>query len=643
MNKREQAATKGPVTIPAADLTRFVPMTLAEIEARGWDGIDVLLLSGDAHVDHPSFGVPLLARLLIQHGYRVGIVAQPTFPGMRLDHAGTLASWDQTLAQLQQLGRPRLFAGLSSGVVDSMLNNYTANRRRRSEDDYAPGGKGGRRPDEAVLVYSRMLRKAFPDLPLVIGGVEASLRRLVHYDYWKNAVRRSIVAKAEADLLVFGMAETALVAITDILATAQRDAEFDPIPALHELRGVAYATDRRGAESVEGRLQLPGFAELRRDKKTFARCFRYIEREANPHCGRPLVQNQGKDATGRDRFVVVRPAALPLACTELDALYALPFTREPHPIYLAQARAEHGDEESARAAARIPAAEAIRFSVTVNRGCFGGCAFCGLGLHQGKTVQSRSADSVLGELRDLSKREDFTGAVSDLGGPTANMYGLDCRKPEVQKKCRRASCLHPDICKHLDTDHGAQIALLEKAENIPGIKQVRIASGVRYDLALQDQAYLRRLIRHHVGGQLKVAPEHVDDEVLALMRKPGVEVFERFIEAFERESKKAGKEQYLVPYFIGSLPGSSAERMTKVRNWLQSRRWKVQQVQDFVPLPMTRAGVMYWTGLDPDTLKPVPVPKTSGERRRQRELMQPERKGTPRSPRLKKQRKKERR
>ncbi len=608
-------------------LCDFVPMTREEIDARGWEALDVLLISGDAHVDHPSFGVPLLARLLLDRGYRVAIVAQPPYPGSRAHGTDGPATREHGLAALRALGTPRLFVGIGTGVVDSMVNNYTANRRRRSDDSYAPGGQGGRRPDDAARVYAALARAAFPELPVVLGGVEASLRRLAHYDFWRNTVRRGLLFDTRADLLVFGMAEHALLAIAAQLSAAV-DAGQAPIEALdglRELPGTAWLADRDQVEAVEPRRVLPAFKEVRGDRKAFARATRLIEAEANPWSGRSLVQWQGRDAAGVERAVVVRPPALPLSTAELDAVHELPFTRAPHPLYLEEQLARGGNPTEARQRARIPALETVRHSIVINRGCFGGCSFCGLGLHQGKTIQSRSADSVLREVEALAKTQGFTGVVSDLGGPTANMYGLHCGRPEVEKHCRRPSCLYPSICRHLVTDHGALVKLMRRVRKHPKVKKALVASGLRTDLALRDRRYLRELLEHHVGGHLKVAPEHVDDEVLALMRKPGFEQFERFKESFEEISRELGKEQYLVPYFISCFPGSTTERMAKVEHWLRRERWRLQQVQAFIPLPMTMAAAMYWSGIDPVSGQVLQVPKSERERRQQQALLQPHR------------------
>lgn len=594
-------------------LARFVPTSRAEMEARGWKELDILLISGDAYVDHPSFGIPLLARLLIREGYRVGIVAQPLYPGFVGPKIGKGArpavNEAEALADFRRMGTPRLWLGVSAGVVDSMINNYTANKRPRSDCMYSPGGAGGYRPDMASVVYSRLARKAFPHTPVIVGGVEASLRRLAHYDYWQNRIRPSILTDLDADLVVFGMGERQSLRLSQELARA-RD-EGLPGPKWYESaiakirgneRGIAYLSDKATARELPHRLTLPSFEEVRDDKKKFARAAHFIEIESNPYNAKTLVQLHGNKA------VVINPPPLPLTTPELDSLYDLPFVKEAHFSYTD----------------KIPAAEMIRFSVAVNRGCFGGCSFCAITLHQGRVVQSRSEESVLEELRELPSVSGFTGAVSDLGGPTANMYTLRCKSEKVQSVCRKMSCVAPSICPHLVTDHSRQTALLRKARAVPGIKKISIASGLRYDLALRDKEYLREVITHHVGGHLKVAPEHTDSEVLKLMKKPSFDVFCEFRDEFEKISRDAGKEQYLVPYFISSFPGTTDEQMEGVFDWLQDEGWRLQQVQAFIPTPMTYATAMYWTGIDPATKKPLHVAKDANARKLHQALLQPQ-------------------
>jgi uncharacterized radical SAM protein YgiQ len=598
------SASQTPVTNSLAfreACKRFLPTTRADMQARGWSELDVLLINGDAYVDHPTFGIPCLGRTLEALGLKVGIVSQPR--------------WD-SLADVQRLGRPRLFIGVSSGTVDSMINNYTANRKVRSDDMYSEGGKGGNRPDYASIVYSRLARQAFPGTPVLVGGVEVSLRRLAHFDYWQNRVRPSIMTELEADLLVFGMGERQTRAlVTELLAAAQEigsgplSLEQEPVrkavARMRNERGFAYLTTRAEARELQPRLTIPSYEEVRDDKKKFAKAAYFIEYEASPYNGKRLVQYHGSKA------VVINPPALPLTTPELDAVYELPFTKEQHPSYKA----------------RVPAADMIRFSVNSTRGCFGGCSFCAITLHHGRIVQSRSEESLLKELSELPKVPGFKGIVSDIGGPTANMYQLRCKSTEIQSKCRKLSCVHPKVCPHLHTDHSPQVDLLKKARKLPGIRKIHVASGLRYDIALADKKagheYMRELITNHVGGHLKVAPEHLDDDVLHLMKKPGLKNFDEFVSYFKEVSAEAGKEQYIVPYFISGFPGTTHEKMEKVYDYLKDQGWNLQQVQAFIPTPMTLATAMYWTGYDPMSMKPLFVAKEWKDRKIQQALLQP--------------------
>ncbi|MCM2276626.1 MAG: YgiQ family radical SAM protein [Oligoflexia bacterium] len=623
-----------PRTRELRKLLKFVPTTRAEMEARGWKGLDILLISGDAYVDHPSFGIPLLARLLIREGYRVGIIAQPVYPGFtgpRGQAKGSRAAANEAeaLADFRRMGAPRLFVGVSAGVVDSMINNYTANKKPRSDDMYSPGGAGGYRPDYASIVYSKLARKAFAGVPVIAGGVEASLRRLAHYDYWQNRVRPSILVELDCDLAVFGMGERQALRIAGDLKRAREEAPGQQgtlswaeaaLKRLRNERGIAYVSDKEAARVLPHRLTLPSFEEVRDDKKKFARAAYHIELESNPYNAKTLVQHHGNKA------VVINPPPLPLTTPELDSLYELPFSKEAHFSYQEKAERDYGRDRAAAAqAAKIPAAEMIRFSLAVNRGCFGGCSFCAITLHQGRVVQSRSESSVLKELRGLGEVPGFTGVVSDLGGPTANMYMLRCKSESVQSMCRKLSCVAPRICPHLVTDHAPQTRLLRQARETRGIRKVFIASGLRYDLALQDKEYLREVLTHHVGGHLKVAPEHTDPEILALMKKPPFELFCEFREEFEKISREAGKEQYLVPYFISSFPGTTDEKMEQVFDWLQDEGWRLQQVQGFIPTPMTLATAMFWSGFDPASRRPLHVAKDLRARKVHQALLQPQR------------------
>lgn len=579
---------------------KFLPMTREEMEWKGWNELDVLLISGDAYVDHPSFGIPCLGRWLEKMGLKVGIIAQP--------------KWD-SLEDVQRMGTPRLFVGVSSGTVDSMINNYTANRKVRSDDMYSEGGRGGKRPDYATITYSELVRKAFPETPVLVGGVEASLRRLAHYDYWQNKVRPSILSELQAEFMVFGMGERTTQMIVEAFKNAEAQVggplrlsqpqTQEALSYIKTQRGIAYLTSKETARGLEPRLTIPSYEEVREDKKKFAKAAYFIEYEASPYNGKRLVQYHGSKAA------VINPPALPLSTEEMDSIYELPFTKEQHPSYKE----------------RIPAADMIRFSVAATRGCFGGCSFCAITLHQGRIVQSRSEPSILKEVEGLKAVPGFKGIVTDIGGPTANMYQLRCKSKEIQSQCRKLSCVHPRVCPHLHKDHTPQVELLEKARKIPGIRKINIASGLRYDLSLADEKsgakYMKDLITHHVGGHLKVAPEHLDDEVLHLMKKPGLKNFDEFVSYFEEVSAEAKKEQYVVPYFISGFPGTTHEKMEKVYQYLKEKGWNLQQVQAFIPTPMTLATAMYWTGINPMTREPLFVAKEWKDRKIQQALLQP--------------------
>ena len=575
---------------------------------KGWSELDVLLVSGDGYVDHPTFGIPCLGRWLEKMGLRVGIVSQPRWQ-----------KHEDALEDFKRMGRPRLFIGVSSGTVDSMINNYTANKKVRSDDMYSEGGIGGKRPDYASVVYSKIAKEAFPETPVIVGGVEASLRRLAHYDFWQNKVRPSILTELHSEFTVFGMGERTTRVLVEEFKKAEAEtgeplslshpATQRAIDVMKTQRGVAFVGTKDHARTLEGRLTIPSFEEVRDDKKKFAKAAYSIEYEASPYNGKRLIQYHGNKAA------IVNPPALPMTTEELDSIYEMPFTKEQHPSYRQ----------------RIPAADMIRFSVASPRGCFGGCSFCAITLHQGRIVQSRSEESVLKEVGNLTQITGFKGIVSDIGGPTANMYQTRCKSVEVQSKCRKLSCLHPKVCPHLHTDHTPQVELLAKARKLPGIRKIHIASGLRYDLSIADkksgQQYMRDLITHHVGGHLKVAPEHMDDEVLHLMKKPGLKNFDEFVSYFEKVSAEAGKEQYVVPYFISGFPGTTHEQMEKVYGYLKKKGWNLQQVQAFIPTPMTLATAMYWTGIDPMTKKELFVAKEWKDRKIQQALLQPHKPG----------------
>ncbi|MCA9102511.1 MAG: YgiQ family radical SAM protein [Planctomycetales bacterium] len=557
-----------------------LPMTADEMHARGWDEVDVVFVTGDAYVDHPSFAMAVLGRVLESQGYRVAILSQPDWK--------SCDAW-------RTFGRPRLFFAVSAGNMDSMINHYTANRKVRNDDAYSPDGKIGLRPDRATLAYCQRAREAYKGVPVIAGGVEASLRRFAHYDYWSDKVRRPIIFDAKADLIVFGMGERTIAEIARRLAAGQT------VRDLRNLRGVVYRLGASEEPPSEGAIELPSCEEVERDKLAFAEMTRITHLETNPYNARRLVQRFGREA------IVANPPALPLSEREMDRVYGAPFTRRPHPAY--------GD-------ARIPAYDVVKNSVQIMRGCFGGCTFCSITAHEGRIIQSRSHESVLHELEVLKDEPHFTGVVSDIGGPTANMYQMRCTRPEVEAKCRRLSCAHPTICKLLGTDHGPLIKLMREARELDGVKKVLIASGIRMDLASRSPEYMRELVRHHVGGLLKVAPEHSDPEVLRLMKKPDIESFAEFDRIFEQESQRAGKKQHMVPYFIASHPGSDLDAMIDLALFLKRNHYRPDQVQDFIPSPFDIAACMYHTGLDPMTKQPVYVAKGLRDRTMQRALLQ---------------------
>jgi uncharacterized radical SAM protein YgiQ len=575
----------GPQSRDAAQPELLVT-SASEMQAAGWDRADVVLVSGDAVVDHPSFAAAILARWLMAHGFRVAILAQP--------------DW-RSADPWRELGAPRLFYGVSAGNMDSMINHYTANRKRRNADAYSPGGRIGLRPDRPTAVYAQRCREAFKGVPVIGGGVEASLRRIAHFDYWSDKVAPSVLVPSKLDLLVYGMGESA------VLEIAQRLDAGEDVASLRDMRGVAYLLGRRETlpDDAEAAVtvELPSFETVREDRLAFARMTRLFHDETNPHNARRLVQKHG------DRLLVVNPPGLPLDTATLDALHELPYSRRPHPRY-----AGEGDA--------IPAWQTIRDSVQIMRGCFGGCTFCSITMHQGRAIQSRSHASVLREVERIAGQPGFKGHISDLGGPTANMYRMRCTKPAVEAVCRRPSCVHPKVCRLLGTDHAPLLELMREARELPGVKQVHIASGIRMDLASEDDAYLEELAAHHVGGHLKVAPEHASPAVLQAMKKPGVESFDRFAERFGEASRRAGKEQYLVPYFIASHPGCGVDEMIELAVFLKARGYRPRQVQDFIPAPMDVATCMYHTGIDPYTMKPVRTVTRLRDREVQRALLQ---------------------
>jgi len=643
----------------------FLPMSRAEMEQLGWDSCDIVLVTGDAYVDHPSFGMAVIGRVLEAQGFRVGIIAQP--------------DW-QSAEPFKVLGKPNLFWGVTAGNMDSMINRYTADRKIRSDDAYTPGDVGGRRPDRAAIVYSQRCREAYPEVPIVLGGIEGSLRRIAHYDYWSDKVRRSVVVDSKCDLLLYGNAERALVEvahriaakvpvqeITDVRGTAfvrrssphgpdtewfeidstevdtpgrvdehinpylttaeqataqgqscsqEEGAATDVMPAIQPLSFVpnpALAGKGRRPPRERTVIRLPSYEQVKADPVLYAHANRVLHLETNPGNARALVQAHGEGATARD--VWINPPPIPLSTAEMDYVFGLPYARSPHPAY-ADAQGSHDG------ATKIPAWEMIRFSVNIMRGCFGGCTFCSITEHEGRIIQSRSEDSVIHEIEEIrDKVSGFTGVISDLGGPTANMYRIGCKSPEIEAACRKPSCVYPGICQNLNTDHSALVHMYRRARSLKGVKKILIGSGLRYDLAVKSPEYVKELVQHHVGGYLKIAPEHTEQGPLSKMMKPGIGTYDRFKQMFEKYSEEAGKKQYLIPYFIAAHPGTSDEDMMNLALWLKRNGFRADQVQTFYPSPMATATAMYHTGLN--TLKGIHrdsraegVDIVRGERRR---------------------------
>ena len=554
----------------------FLPMSRAEMTALGWDACDIVLVTGDAYVDHPSFGMAIIGRLLEAQGFRVGIIAQP--------------DW-QSAEPFKALGKPRVFFGVTGGNMDSMVNRYTADRRLRHDDAYTAGGEGGRRPDRCSIVYAQRCREAFKDVPIVLGGIEASLRRIAHYDYWSDKVRRSVLADAKADLLIYGNAERAVVEVAHRLAAGEAPRDLDSIRGVALFRGVPdnytelHADDLDSADEGAARragdivIRLPSYEQVEEDREAYARASRVLHRESNPGNARPLVQRHG------DRDLWLNPPPIPLTTAEMDAVYDLPYARAPHPSY--------GE-------AKIPAWDMIKFSVTIMRGCFGGCTFCSITEHEGRIIQNRSEGSILQEIERIRDRTPgFTGVISDIGGPTANMYRMACKDPKIEALCRRPSCVFPDICENLNTSHDDLIRLYRKVREVKGVKKVMVASGIRYDLAVKSPEYVKELVTHHVGGYLKIAPEHTERGPLDKMMKPGIGAYDRFKQMFDAAAKQAGKKYYLIPYFIAAHPGTTDEDMMNLALWLKKNRYRADQVQTFLPSPMATATAMYHTGVNP--------------------------------------------
>ncbi|WP_415054192.1 YgiQ family radical SAM protein [Halopseudomonas sp.] len=620
----------------------FLPMSRDEMDLLGWDSCDIIIVTGDAYVDHPSFGMAIIGRLLEAQGFRVGIISQP--------------DW-QSKDAFMQLGKPNLFFGVAAGNMDSMINRYTADRKIRSDDAYTPGGKAGSRPDRASLVYSQRCREAFNDVPVVLGGIEASLRRIAHYDYWQDKVRHSLLLDAKADILLYGNAERAVVeiaqrlsrgediqSITDIRGTAfmrrdtpqgwfeldstriDRPGKVDKIinPYVNTQDTSACAVEQAKGPAEEGMneglgegvqvvqllphprlerdktvIRLPSYEKVKSDPVLYAHANRVLHLETNPGNARALVQRHA------EKDVWFNPPPIPLTTEEMDYVFGLPYARVPHPAY--------GD-------AKIPAYEMIRFSVNIMRGCFGGCTFCSITEHEGRIIQNRSHESIIREIEEIrDKVPGFTGVISDLGGPTANMYRIACKSPEIEAACRKPSCVYPGICENLNTDHSSLIGLYRKARELPGVKKILIASGLRYDLAVESPEYVKELVTHHVGGYLKIAPEHTEQGPLTRMMKPGIGSYDTFKRMFEKYTKEAGKKQYLIPYFIAAHPGTSDEDMMNLALWLKTNDFRADQVQAFYPSPMATATAMYHSGKNPlrrVTYKSDSVNTVKGERQR---------------------------
>lgn len=593
----------------------FLPMSRAEMEKLGWEECDIILVTGDAYVDHPSFGMAIVGRLLEAQGFRVGIIAQPDW------HA---------VDAFRALGRPRLFFGVTAGNMDSMVNRYTADRRIRSDDAYTPNAEPAKRPDRSVIVYSQRAREAYPGVPIVIGGIEASLRRIAHFDYWSEKVRRSILVDAKADILVYGNAERAIVDIAHRLAARQSPADITDIRGTAVMRGatpadwieidstridtpgplnppvdpyamegvttqvdapaaspaaqvVRFIREVKNEDRARSVIRMPSYEAVAQDPVLYAHASRILHVESNPGNARALVQRHGSGNNARE--VWINPPPVPLTMKEMDALYELPYARVPHPAY---------------GQLKIPAYEMIRFSVTIQRGCFGGCTFCSITEHEGRIIQNRSEDSIIREVEHIRDNvPGFTGVISDLGGPTANMYRLACKSKTIESACRRPSCVYPGVCPNLNTDHSSLIHLYRRARALPGIKKILIGSGVRYDLAVESPEYVKELAQHHVGGYLKIAPEAIGEGPLSKMMKPGVGTYYKFKELFDKYSRAAGKEQYLIPYFIAAHPGTTDQDMLELALWLKQNGFRADQVQAFLPSPMATATAMYHSGKNP--------------------------------------------
>lgn len=567
--------------------TVWLPTSAKEVKERGWEQLDVILFSGDAYIDHPSFGAAVIGRVIESLGLKVAIIPQP--------------NWQDDLRDFRKLGAPRLFFGVTAGAMDSMVNHYTAAKRRRSDDAYTPEGRAGARPDMPTLVYTRILKQLYPEIPVIIGGIEASLRRITHYDYWQNTLKPSILVESQADMLVYGMGEKPL---TEICRMLQKGIPFEKLTNIPQTVIFRSTTEQIATNKKWRIIRLHSHKACLSEKKKHAENFRYIEEESNSIQAAQLIQEIDS------RLLVVNPPYPPLTTSELDAVYALPYTRLPHPRYKNKA---------------IPAYNMIRHSVTLHRGCFGGCAFCTISAHQGKFIVSRSEKSILEELGKITEMPDFKGTISDLGGPSANMYNMKGKDPELCKRCKRASCAFPQICKNLNTDHSALLHVYEVARNTPGVKHCYIGSGIRYDLCLHDtgnpavnqinRKYLETVIRYHVSGRFKVAPEHSAEKVLQLMRKPPFYLFQQLKSIFDQTNQKYHLNEQIIPYFISSHPGCQIENMAELAIATKQLNFHLEQVQDFTPTPMTVATTIYYSGYHPYSLKKIDTVKTEKEKK----------------------------
>jgi len=558
---------------------KFLPMTKKEMDKLGWDRPDIILVSGDSYIDHPSFGIPLLGRVLSAHGFKVALICQP--------------DWNNPKA-LEELGRPRLYAGVSAGALDSMVAHYTSFRKKRSDDAYTPGGRAGARPNRACIIYTNLIKKAFKGLPVILGGIEASLRRISHYDFWTDKVRKPILMDSKADLLIYGMGERAMLDAAFRLSKA----ETDSTDALKGIPGTAFMGSPEDIPEQEERITLPAHQDIMDDPQQLMKATLALEEQV--HFGDSWATQQVDK-----RHVIITPPSPYLSSDELDWLYSLPYARLPHPIY--------------KNKGRIPAADMIEFSITSHRGCGGGCSFCSIAMHQGRHIRSRSRKSIMSELKRMQEHPDFRGSVSDIGGPSANMWNARCSLE--RGKCKRKSCLVPKVCPNFKYDQQANLKLYRDAQKMEGIKHVRVASGVRFDLGQQNKASLKDIFKEFVGGQLKVAPEHIAPSVLKHMRKPDLPIFESFLEMFAAESKKAGKEQYVIPYLMSAFPGCTDDDMRHLSSWLTARGWKPRQVQCFIPTPGTYSAVMYYTEMDPKTKKKIFVEKDTKRKEKQKQIV----------------------